>query len=59
MYNSNANKSISTTDANTNQVHLNDRYRPRNLGIGYGKSSGYASVRKYASTSNISLVRVR
>ena len=40
-------------------VQLNNRYRPRNIGIGYGKSSGYASARQYASASNISLVRVR
>jgi hypothetical protein len=40
-------------------VHLNDRYRPRDLGIGYGKSSGYASKRRYANTATVSLVRVR
>lgn len=59
MYNTTAIKSNSATDTNTNLVHLNDRYRPRNIGIGYGKSSGYASTRKYASTNSISLVRVR
>lgn len=40
-------------------VHLNDRYRPRDIGIGYGKSSGYASTRKYISSCSNSLVRVR
>lgn len=59
MYNSIASKTTSVNATNTNLVHLNDRYRPRNLGIGYGKSSGYASARQYALTSNISLVRVR
>mgnify|MGYP003449584229 CR=1 FL=1 len=40
-------------------VHLNNRYRPRATGIGYGKSSGYASNRRYASNAAVSLVRVR
>ncbi len=55
---SNHSNAIAVKSDNTS-VHLNDRYRPRNVGIGYGKSSGYASTRQYASTSNISLVRVR
>lgn len=55
MYNSIANKS----NANNNQVHLNNRYRPRAAGIGYGKSSGYASSRLYSPKAEISLVRVR
>lgn len=40
-------------------VHLNDRYRPRDTGVGYGKSSGYASTRRYANNVAVSLVRVR
>lgn len=40
-------------------VHLNNRYRPRATGIGYGKSSGYASVRQYAKPVAIEPVRVR
>lgn len=40
-------------------VHLNDRYRPRDIGVGYGKSSGYASTRKYVSANSGNLVRVR
>ncbi len=40
-------------------IHLNDRYRPRDIGIGYGKSSGYASTRKYASATCNSMVHVR
>jgi hypothetical protein len=59
MYNSIACKTTSVNATNTNLVHLNDRYRPRKVGIGYGKSSGYASVRQYATASSISLVRVR
>lgn len=55
MYNSNAIKS----NVNNNQVHLNNRYRPRATGIGYGKSSGYASTRLYNTAGQISLVRVR
>lgn len=55
MYNSIANKS----NANNNQVHLNNRYRPRATGIGYGKSSGYASTRLYSPKADVSLVRVR
>jgi hypothetical protein len=59
MYNTIATKSNTATDTNTSPIHLNDRYRPRNIGIGYGKSSGYASTRQYASTSTNHLVRVR
>ena len=55
MYNSTTNKS----NANTNSVHLNNRYRPRANGIGYGKSSGYASPRLYSPNTQVSLVRVR
>ena len=55
MYNSTANKS----NANNNQVHLNNRYRPRATGIGYGKSSGYASSRLYSPNGQASLIRVR
>ncbi len=55
MYNSTANKS----NATNNQIHLNNRYRPRATGIGYGKSSGYASSRLYNTVAQISLVRVR
>ena len=40
-------------------VHLNNRYRPRDTGVGYGKSSGYASTRRYANNVAVSLVRVR
>ncbi|GAB3006868.1 hypothetical protein GCM10010960_20320 [Arenimonas maotaiensis] len=40
-------------------VQLNNRYRPRDTGIGYGKSSGYAATRRYANTAAVSLVRVR
>ena len=40
-------------------VHLNNRYRPRATGIGYGTSSGYASVRQYAKPVSIEPVRVR
>lgn len=40
-------------------VQLNNRYRPRDTGIGYGKSSGYAATRRYANTTAVSLVRVR
>ena len=40
-------------------VQLNNRYRPRATGIGYGKSSGYAANRQYANTAAVSLVRVR
>ena len=39
--------------------HLNARYRDRATGIGYGKSSGYASERQYAKNVAIELVRVR
>ena len=55
MYNSIANKS----NANNNSVHLNNRYRPRATGIGYGKSSGYASARLYTPNGQVSMVRVR
>jgi hypothetical protein len=48
-----------TVKSENSPVHLNDRYRPRALGIGYGKSSGYASNRRYASTETALLVRVR
>lgn len=58
MYVSN-NSNATAVKSDITPVHLNDRYRPRNVGIGYGKSSGYASARKYASANNISLVRVR
>ena len=41
-------------------VQLNNRYRPRANGIGYGKSSGYAAIPQYANTpAAASLVRVR
>ena len=40
-------------------VHLNNRYRPRATGIGYGKSSGDASARQYAKSGSVELVRVR
>lgn len=40
-------------------VQLNNRYRPRANGIGYGKSSGYAANRQYANTAAVSPVRVR
>ena len=59
MYNTISTKLNSATDTNTNPVHLNDRSRPRNIGIGYEKSSGYASTRKYASANTNHLVRVR
>jgi hypothetical protein len=55
MYNSTTNK----TNTNNNQIHLNNRYRPRAIGIGYGKSSGYASSRLYSPAGQINLVRVR
>lgn len=32
---------------NPEATHFNDRYRPRDLGTGYGKSEGYASKIKY------------
>lgn len=35
-----------------------DRYRPRDFGTGYGRSSGYAQDRSYASDSGHRLVRV-
>lgn len=35
-----------------------DRYRSRDFGTGYGRSSGYASARRYASDSGHRLVRV-
>ncbi len=54
--NSNTNSVVKSENA---PVHLNDRYRPRDTGVGYGKSSGYASTRRYASTVAVSLVRVR
>jgi hypothetical protein len=38
---------------------LDARYRERATGIGYGKSSGYASAKRYADTGAVSLVRVR
>lgn len=41
-------------------VQLNNRYRPRANGAGYGKSSGYAANRQYANTTTAaSRVRVR
>jgi len=35
-----------------------DRYRSRDFGTGYGRSSGYASARRYATDSGHRLVRV-
>ena len=35
-----------------------DRYRRRDFGTGYGRSSGYAQDRSYAGTSSHRLVRV-
>jgi hypothetical protein len=35
----------------------NVRYRPREHGMGYGRSSGYARERQYAQTPNASLFR--
>jgi len=35
-----------------------DRYRRRDYGTGYGRSSGYAQDRSYAGTSSHRLVRV-
>ena len=58
MYNA-TNHLNTAVKAENAPVHLNDRYRPRDLGIGYGKSSGYASKRRYANTATVSLVRVR
>lgn len=54
--NSNTNSAVKTENA---PVHLNNRYCPRDTGVGYGKSSGYASTRRYASNVAVSLVRVR
>ena len=48
-----------TTKTENTPVHLNNRYRPRATGIGYGKSSGYASDRQYAKPVAIEPVRVR
>ncbi|HWR95948.1 MAG TPA: hypothetical protein VN248_04385 [Arenimonas sp.] len=60
MYNATNNANTATAAKSEHApVHLNDRYRPRDLGIGYGKSSGYASNRRYANTAAVSLVRVR
>lgn len=60
MYNSTTHVNTVTAAKSENApVHLNDRYRPRDLGIGYGKSSGYAANRRYANTAAVSLVRVR
>lgn len=56
MYNFNANTAPKPDNA---PVQLNNRYRPRATGIGYGKSSGYAANRQYANTAAVSLVRVR
>jgi hypothetical protein len=52
-------KPANAVDNYTGLSTLNARYRDRNPGIGYGKSSGYASHRQYASTAAVSLVRVR
>jgi hypothetical protein len=59
MYNLNALLNTVAAKSEHAPVHLNDRYRPRDTGIGYGKSSGYASTRRYASNAAVSLVRVR
>ena len=59
MYNLNALLNTVAAKPENAPVHLNDRYRPRDLGIGYGKSSGYASTRRYASNAAVCLVRVR
>lgn len=48
-----------TAKLENSPVHLNNRYRPRATGIGYGNSSGYASVRQYAKPASIEPVRVR
>jgi hypothetical protein len=61
MYFTNTSNSNSATNtkAENAPIHLNNRYRPRDTGVGYGKSSGYASTRRYANNVAISLVRVR
>ena len=59
MYNINALLNTVAAKSENAPVHLNDRYRPRDTGIGYGKSSGYAANRQYANTAAVSLVRVR
>lgn len=52
-------KPANAVDNYTGISTLNARYRDRNPGIGYGKSSGYASHRQYARSAAVSLVRVR
>jgi hypothetical protein len=61
MYISNNSRSNTTSGIKLENapVHLNNRYRPRDTGVGYGKSSGYASTRRYANNVAVSLVRVR
>ncbi len=57
--NSTQSNTASVVKSENAPVHLNDRYRPRDTGVGYGKSSGYASTRRYANNVTVSLVRVR
>lgn len=52
-------KPANAVDNYSGVSHLDARYRARNTGIGYGKSSGYASHRQYAAAPAVSLVRVR
>lgn len=40
-------------------IQLNQRYRPRDTGVGYGQSSGYATHRHYVNTSTAHPIRVR
>ena len=58
--NSSSTKPANAVDNYTGLSTLNARYRDRNPGIGYGKSSGYAAIRQYANTTAAaSRVRVR
>ena len=55
----NNHNATSTAKLENAPVQLNNRYRPRATGIGYGKSSGYAANRQYANTAAVEFVRVR
>jgi hypothetical protein len=53
------NKPANAVDNYTGISELNARYRHRETGVGYGKSSGYATERRYATTAPSHPIRVR
>lgn len=49
MYRTDSNALVSSANATSRNAPLPSRYPSRDFGTGYGRSSGYAAPRRYAT----------